>query len=178
MGHHPEGATWPYKASAKAREQPKEEGTRNMGADGRKSPIDGTLPTGTDPQLHSAGRPKQTRKGAWSTGNTKWREKQAAMTGTMCTTRATHNPTVKDHHNKRHQHTVTPCRHTIAAQTRTQQNRHSDNANMTTSDDMQTSPRGKGNNNLRKQPSIDINQIRYLNLLIPLTKNGKSTAEA
>ena len=58
-GRRPEGATWPYKASAKAqRKQLKEEGMRNMRADGRKPPIDDILPTGTDPQLHSAGQLK------------------------------------------------------------------------------------------------------------------------
>ena len=98
----------------KQREQPRGEGTRSIGADGRKPPTDGTLPSGMDPQLHSVGQTERTRDGAWSIGKTKWQEKRAAMTGTICTTRATNNSTVQDCHNKRHQHTVTSSSHISA----------------------------------------------------------------
>ena len=57
-GRRQEVVTWPHKVSAKAREQTKNEGPRNMGADGRKLPTDGTLPTGTDTQLHYVGQSK------------------------------------------------------------------------------------------------------------------------
>ena len=67
----PEGATWPHKASAEARKKLKEEGPRNMGAEGGKSPTDGTLSTVMDTQLPCVGQSKKrTRNGAWSTGNT------------------------------------------------------------------------------------------------------------
>ena len=51
-GRCPEGETWPHKASAKAKEQPRKEGPRNMGAAGGKPQTDGTLPMGTDTKLH------------------------------------------------------------------------------------------------------------------------------
>jgi len=124
-----------------------------MEADGRKPPTDDRFPTGTDTQLHSVGQSKQTRNGAWSTGNTKWQGKWIAMTGTICTTMETNNPTVKDRHNKRHQHTLTPHRHVMAIQICKQRNGHSGNPNTNASDHMQIPTRGKGTN---KATSADV----------------------
>ena len=124
--------TWQLRRLAITREQTREEGFRNTKTDGGRPSTDGALPTSTDPQQRGMGKSKRARDNARSTGNTKWRERWATMTGAGSTTRVASNPTTKDCHNKRHQHIITPRNHTMATKTRRQQAGQSNNPNMTT----------------------------------------------
>ena len=110
----------------------------NTGTDGGRPPTGGVLPVTTDSQLQYTQRSKGARGCAQSTGNNKWRESWATMTGAGRTMKT-----------KPHLHTITPRDHTMAnviTRAARLQAKQSGDANMINAREAHTPQRMRGTN--------------------------------